>query len=382
MSQLGVIPRNMHWAMFAAALFLQLLCPGPTFAAAPGQQPTSAIIGMKALFDEDFLWITKAGADKLVADAKAAGFTAIIPCVWHARGTSWKSDLAPIDKKLASANIGVNDPLGYLIKIAHQNGLKVYPWFTVFKRELDIMPQFADPSVDKFFNPHDPKFIAFISDLVQEVVRKYETDGVNLDYVRSTGLCNSASCIADYHSKTGRDLVMDSKVTAVSPAASQSIINWRTGAITNGVREISRKVRATRPNQMISVDTIANDPEWRSFGADSITWAQEGIIDVILHMDYRKTLLKKFLQDTTKKVAEPERFVTIISNVDLPPDKIVSRSTSTVESLLNQVAEISPQNSAYGFYEYRFLTPGHIEALRRFNNSPPKAPSGITTTPI
>lgn len=346
------------------------------------QRPLSELSGIKALFDENYHWITKQGADQLIEDAKKAGFNVIIPCVWHGRGASWNSALAPIDSKLPAAQIRENDPLGYLINTAHQNGLQVHPWVTVFKRELDFLPQYADPSTKKFFNIHDPGYIEFISNVTLELAQRYNIDGLNLDYVRSTGVCDRLSCINDYKQKTGRDFKLDAATSFVLPAAKQALISWRIGAITNGIKAINTKVRAVKPNQIISVDTIVNDDIWYSYGADGIRWLNQGLIDVVFHMDYRTTLLKNVISGAMAKIIEPERLLILISNVDLPPEKITPRTRYQVESLLGQVANLSVNQNSYGFYEYKFLTKFQLPAIKTFNIMPPLSPANITASQL
>ncbi|MGQ9687942.1 MAG: LamG-like jellyroll fold domain-containing protein, partial [Desulfobaccales bacterium] len=162
------------------------------------------VLETRAILDEGIGWTTEAGARKTIERIKKAGFNVYVPCVWHGGGTRYPSPKAPAARGFT---ILTTDPLKRLLDLAHQNGIEVHPWFCVALREGDILPEFYGPGTpDKAFDLHRPEFRAFMVDLILDVVQRYEVDGINLDYIRTMGLCRCEFCQKEYHRTTGRDL--------------------------------------------------------------------------------------------------------------------------------------------------------------------------------
>ena len=185
-----------------------------------------------ALFNENFHWLTKSGADEFVEKAKEAGFNTIVPCVWHGRGVTWPSKLAPPHEWKNSWEKFDEEPIKYLIEKAHSNNLRVFAWFTVNLVQRDMLENLRiGSSKDNTFNVFNPKFTEFIIALINEVVKRYEIDGINLDYVRTHSICNSKYCVEDYKKKYNRNLIQDYNNLKFSLTAKKNIIEWNTTTI-------------------------------------------------------------------------------------------------------------------------------------------------------
>lgn len=85
----------------------------------------------RAILDERFNWLTKKDADNTLQRIKKAGFNVFIPCIWHGRGVTWPSDLAPKEPLWENKYNPDFDPLRYLITRAHQMDIEVHPWLTI-----------------------------------------------------------------------------------------------------------------------------------------------------------------------------------------------------------------------------------------------------------
>jgi uncharacterized lipoprotein YddW (UPF0748 family) len=210
--------KNRHVFLTSAIVFyLSCFGAGATQTVAPAtpgmavQRATKPLTERRVMFDEAITWATsKEATDQILDRLKAAGMNIYVPCVWHGRGTFYPSTLNQLDPRLAKSVVPGEDRLDYLIKRAHAMGIQVHPWFTVALREGDAFPQFAEPGTpDSKYNIHDAKFRAFIHDVMMDVVKRYDVDGVNLDYIRAGGFCLSEACIEDYRQKFGRSLRKD-----------------------------------------------------------------------------------------------------------------------------------------------------------------------------
>lgn len=101
----------------------------------------------RAIFDEGLHWASKRGAETVCRRIKEAGFNVFMPCVWHGRGTTWPSQLAPWDSKFPAPPD--YDPLEYLIATAQRYDIEIHPWFTVMRRDRDFFREYYDEGTPK-----------------------------------------------------------------------------------------------------------------------------------------------------------------------------------------------------------------------------------------
>ncbi|MEQ1795497.1 MAG: family 10 glycosylhydrolase [Nitrospira sp.] len=356
-----------------AALFLLLIILTPALSlASPGQRPS------RVLFDEEFSWLTREGADRLLSRAQAAGFDTIVPCVWHGRGVTWPSDLAPKEPKWEKAIAGNTDPLLYLITRAHAMGLQVHPWFTVGLRQRDFFPEFAETGTpEKAFNWHHAGFRTWIVNLILEVVSRYDVDGINLDYVRTKGHCTSASCLRNYQITQQRDLQSDLTTRAMSHAARQSLMSWNSLAVGNVVERVAREGRQRRAGLVVTIDSLAGDDLWMEQGANGLVWAQNGWIDLLYHMDYGDPLNTAYLSQLRKRVSDPTKVTILIGNYESvsssssPP---TPRAAAKVQQLLAKIRQLWSPHMVTAIYEYRFMTDEQMAMLQKDRAASGSAP--------
>ena len=337
----------------AFILLLVLLTPS-ALQASPSSMPS------RVLFDEEFSWLTREGADRLLSRAQAAGFDTIVPCVWHGRGVTWPSELAPREPKWDKTSTGNTDPLLYLIDRAHKMGLKVHPWFTVGLRQRDFFPEFAEAGTpEKAFNWHHAGFRSWIVALMLELIARYDIDGINLDYVRTKGHCTAVSCFQHYELTQRRDLQKDLVVRAISQDARQALANWNSQAVGSVVERIAKEGRRLKPGLFVTIDSLAGDDLWMEQGANGLVWAHNGWIDLLYHMDYGETLNAPFLSRLKKQVTDPTKVTILIGNYETaagsasPP---VPRSAGKVQQLLVQSRQLWAPAMVTAVYEYRFMT--------------------------
>lgn len=320
------------------------------------------------LFDEEFSWLTHEGTNRLLQRAQEAGFDTIVPCVWHGRGVTWSSKRAPREPRWEKTIDQNLDPLGYLIEKAHTLGIKVHPWFTVGLRQRDFFSEFAEPGTpEKAFNWHHAGFQDWMVDLILEVVRTYEIDGINLDYVRTKGHCSTSSCERNYELTRHRNLQRDIASRSFNKSARDALMTWNSNAVGHLVERVSKEGRSIRPGLIISIDTLAGDQLWMEQGANGLVWAQSGWIDLIYHMDYGNPLNISFLTQLRRKVTDRSKVAILIGNYEIKPANPAvptARSSTQVLQLLAQSRQLWPESLVTAIYEYRFLEDDQIAALR------------------
>ncbi len=320
------------------------------------------------IFDETFSWVTPSGREKFLTDVKAAGFNIIVPVVWRGRGVSWPSSLAPRDPVWGAKTTQV-DPLNDLIYRAHELGIKVIPWFTIAHRLDNFFPEFHEEGTpDQAFNVHEDRFRRFIVKLMMEVVNRYDIDGINLDYVRTKGVCTTRACRTHYGSHMKRDLIKDAENMWTHQDSGDSIAQWNADAVTRIIEELSMQVRLRRPSLPISIDSHPVAKWTYLEGASSINWANRGLIDLIFDMQYTKEIDMTAVNDTKSKLLDQSKYVLLVGNYEMAltnKQHVWSRDASLVAELLEKSQLHSQMARAAALYEYPYLNNEQIEAIRR-----------------
>ena len=206
------------------------------------------------------------------------------------------------------------DALDFWIHEAHKRNIKVHVWFETFyignknpasnpKNIISINPSWgnltkkdyesnkATPSIAEhngyFLDPANPEIQDFLEELLCEIIKKYNPDGVNLDYIRYPQSISSQYTGSDisgwgytryarneYKSIYGVDPV---ELTQFEPLW-ETWNNYRRNKITLFVQKASRICRANGvmltavifPNRQAALDTKQQD--WR-------TWSYQNYVD-------------------------------------------------------------------------------------------------------
>lgn len=344
--------------------FLKLLAVGgavPLVRLGPSWAAVKVEAESRTIQDEGLNWASNESAEILCARIARAGFNVFIPCIWHGRGTIWPSKLAPWDS--AAMHVEGSDPLKYLFRVAPRYGIEVHPWFTVARRDRDFLPQFYhDGSVPETFDVHRAEFRDFIVSLILEVVERYPVHGVNLDYIRTGGICTSAWCVDLYKKETRRDLLAD-----VAGKYPDEFLAWQDQAVEDIVQRVSQGARRLRPNIVISVDAAPGHWVDATQGRNSMKWADDRLIDVIFMMHYEPNPDWEALRALQSRMKRPEAMVMNCGNfeeVQVPTTTVVPRQASRVADLLLRARSFQRGNGV-GLYLYSMLTDDQVEYLRQ-----------------
>jgi Concanavalin A-like lectin/glucanases superfamily/Glycosyl hydrolase-like 10 len=318
-----------------------------------------------AIFDEGPGWATsRHSIDARLDRIGRAGFNVYVPSVWHGRGAYFPTRLAHTDAQLRSARDAI-DPLDYLIERAHARDVEVHPWFTVALREDDRLPDYYGPGTPAdAYDMHNALFRAFMVELIVDVAGRYPIDGVNLDYVRTMGLCVSTSCARNYREHNGHALDVDVAKRFDDVAAAQRLSAWQTAAIDAFVAKLSERLRKIRPGLRISVDVNSGvDSAAASMeGRDAIKWLERGWIDRAYDMQYGQQIELAALDAYRSRLAHPEQLTVLWSNYDVRSGSTTPRA-GTVVARLTELARERWPSSGTGFYLYSMLSDAQIDAL-------------------
>jgi uncharacterized lipoprotein YddW (UPF0748 family) len=318
-------------------------------------------IESRVMFDEDMHWAqSPATADAILARIKEAGFNVYVPCVWHGNGTFFPSELTAPDAKLVDVIRSGHDPLAYLVARAHSMGIEVHPWFTVMRRENNRYPEYYDEGTPaSAYDVHNPAFRRFITDLMLDVVRRYDVDGINLDYIRSMGMCRSARCREDYRSRYQRSLEADLALHNVPGLTPATLLQWNGDAVTDIVRDVSQRAKILKSRLIVSVDVHMLNPALALEGQDVVQWVNSGWVDIAFQMDYRRRFDVEEAQRARALLTDSRKMILILSLFDETDRRIVPRDPQTTAEYVGQIRDLWPQTGV-AFYHYVQLTDPQI----------------------
>jgi uncharacterized lipoprotein YddW (UPF0748 family) len=269
---------------------------------------------------------SEAQITQLVADAHAAHLNAIIAQVTRRADCLCNRSIMP--RTEAGIDPEPFDPLQTLIDKAHAAGIEVHAWINAgIMWAPDVPPRdpvhiFSThgPAAQEnerwitrrydgairggtlyFFDPGHPDAAEYIVNMALSIVRNYDVDGINLDYIRYPdfnpaegvpGWGYNPVALARFQALTGR--------TDVPAATDPEWMDWRREQITSIVRKIYIEAYAIRPPVRLSADTITygdiaeTEEAWiqsrpyREVLQDWRSWMAEGILDLNIPMNYRR----------------------------------------------------------------------------------------------
>ena len=293
-----------------------------------------------ALFDQSIEWATsRAATDKIIEEISSYGITLYIPCVWQGKGTYYPSTIAKPDSRLVSRIESGDDPLAYLLEKAREKGIAVHPWVTVVKREDNHMKSFfLEGTPQGAYDIHIPAFRVFIANLIVEMANKYNVDGINLDFIRSMGLCKSAACITSYYEYTGQSLEAD-LLLRHTPSIKTRIGEW------NGItlKDILVRIRSRiNDSVIVSVDAHPLESNMEFQGQFSVQWLNEGLIDRIYDMRYGANIDLEKIQLIRDSLEKPESLWILISNAEKVGKRWEPRQSETILAQLSTLSNRWP----------------------------------------
>ena len=310
--------------------------------------------------------------DRLLDRITRAGFNALMPCVWHGRGARYRSPTTALEPAFAEFYAGGKDPLADLIRKAHARGVEVHAWFCVsYRGTPDSHPEFATEGVPWFsdlgmgaYDLQDPAFRAFIVKEMVEFARRYEVDGLSLDFIRTQGVSYSAIARAAYQQRFGTSL--DETRGTPTPEARQRLLEFQEAAVTDIVKGVREGLRQVRPKAILSVcGEPLPKPQLHDQGRNEWLWLERDLIDVAYAMDYTWHPDFRRFDEARATVPIPDRTVLMLGNYEYDWDgKVLSRAPEQVARLLDYALRKYPANGV-ALYYYNCLDDAQIEALRK-----------------
>ncbi|MEH2149856.1 glycoside hydrolase family 10 protein [Nostoc sp.] len=213
------------------------------------------------------------------------------------------------------------DPLAEAVKLAHERDMELHAWVWTFaagnqrhNEILNLNPDYPGPvlaahpdwanydnlgnmipvgQTKPFFDPANPEVRQYLLKLFEEIVTKYNVDGLQLDYIRYPFQDPSAgrtygygkAARAQFQQLTGVDPVN------ISPSQADLWQKWttfRTEQVDSFVAQVSQQLRQKQPNLILSVAVfpLPQLERIQKIQQNWETWARRGDVDLIVPMTY------------------------------------------------------------------------------------------------
>jgi uncharacterized lipoprotein YddW (UPF0748 family) len=270
--------------------------------------------------DSQVLFSTQSARDAVQRLAQL-NFNTIYPTVWNWGYTLYPSKIAEkmtgkpvrlvteLDEEL-DPNLGIQgrDMLQEMIDEGHKHGMRVIPWFEfgfkapsysqLAKRHPDWLtqkqngvkthiPSGVKPEERKlheivWLNPFKPEVQQFIQDLVVEIVRNYDVDGIQFD--DHFGLPSEFG----YDDFTV-ELYKKEHQGKAPPTNAQDPewVRWRANKITDFLTRLFRAIKDEKEKVIVSVSPNPQRFSYEYFLADWATWERRGLIEELMVQIYR-----------------------------------------------------------------------------------------------
>ncbi|WP_413175001.1 glycoside hydrolase family 10 protein [Anabaena azotica] len=270
------------------------------------QQQTSELRGV---------WLTNIDSDVLferdrlqtaLKNLDTFNFNTVYPAVWNWGYTLYPSKVAAqvIGKSLdPTPGLQGRDMLQEIVTEGHKQGLTVIPWFEFgFMAPADSLlaknrPQWLTNRRDGtkivkegthdrvWLSPFRPDVQQFIQDLIVEIVKNYDIDGIQFDdhFGLPSELGYDAYTVALYK-KEHRG-----QAPSKNPKDPEWV-RWRANKITDFMKRVFTAIKANKKNCLVSVAPNPQRFSYEYFLADWQKWERMGLIEDLVLQIYRDDL--------------------------------------------------------------------------------------------
>lgn len=267
------------------------------------------------------VWITNVGSDVLTSRAKivemvdflkAHNFNVVYPVMWNKAQTLYPS--AAMERRFGKKIdplYGDRDPLAELVIECHRVGIEVVPWFefgfSVNHTSLgpgggpliEAQPNWKAINPDgalleknsfEWANAFDPQVQDFLLEMMLEVARKYDIDGLQgddrLPALPSLGGYDEAT-LARYKLDTGLDAP---RVRDDANPEWQRWTQWRADLLTDFLARWTWRTHAIDPNLVITSSPSIHAWALYEYLQDGPRWLNSGLVDSLHPQCYRRDL--------------------------------------------------------------------------------------------
>ncbi|MEG3435549.1 glycoside hydrolase family 10 protein [Pannus brasiliensis CCIBt3594] len=306
---------------FLASLIAVLLSPGLSIAFSQPADPD--IRGVWITTNDTEILLERDKRDRAIEDLSKLNFNAVYPVVWNSGYALYPSEVAKregIQPFVPTGSKG-EDALKELIDRSREKGLRAIPWFEFgfmapptsemamkhpgwLTRKRDGTTTWVGAAGEVvWLNPFRPEVQNFISELVLEVARQYDIDGIQFDDHLS--LPNEFG----YDDFTVALYQQETQKTPPANPRDPEWTRWRADKITAFVANLNQALKAIKPNARFSIAPNPYEFAYNGHLQDWLGWVRQGLVDELIVQVYRpdmagflKQLDRPEIQETQQRI--------------------------------------------------------------------------------
>jgi len=313
-------------------------------------------------------------------------FNTVYPTVWNWGYTLYPSPIAERATgraHLPDRSLRGRDMLAEAVEQGHEWGLAVVPWFefglmapadsVLVRRHPDWVTQRRDGSQvvmegiypRVWLNPFHPEVQQLILGLIQEIVSRYEVDGLQLDdhFGLPVELGYDPYTVALYRQQhNGRN-----------PPANvydAEWMRWRANQVTRLMQQAFETVKQAKPNAVFALSPNSQDFAYRHYLQDWSAWERAGYVEELILQVYRDNL-SSFVQELNHPAIQQAR-----SHIPVAVGVLAGlRNRPTDPALIEQQVQAARDRQFAGvsFFFYETLN-GHDSMLQQLFDVPALRP--------
>ena len=292
------------------------------------------------------------------------------------------------------------DPLAFAIEECHRRGMQLHAWLVaiplgetayVKSHGSRSLPATKPAQCTRFhgawyMEPSHSGTSQHLSALVEEIVTRYDVDGIHLDYIRYPEE-NSSYPDATHYSRDRRGMSKDA---------------WRRSHITHIMTTVYAKVKSLKPWVCVSAATLgkyADTSRYSSYGwnayhtvhQDAKEWMRTGIVDAIFPMlYYTGKHFYPFVSDWHEGsygrhvIAGMGTYQLHKRERDWPLEELTRQLHVARAHSISGAAQFRSQfvtDNVKGIHDYLrhfYSTPALVPAMPWLSDTPPAMPQGFT----
>ncbi|MFQ6102960.1 MAG: glycoside hydrolase family 10 protein [Candidatus Glassbacteria bacterium] len=346
------------------ALFPRVLLPSFLLLIIASSIPAGQSKGAKK---SGSIWIvrhiltSRSAIDKAVRDLEDTGMEHAFVQVSGRLHSYFPSSILPIAEEL-ERSCDLEDPFGYFVSEARKRKIKIHAWMNVFfawssegrpkspehpfnknpgwfvyykdgisTRKMPISVLQTRDIPGYFISPVHPSFVNLMKRYVEEIVTKYEIDGIHLDYMRypsrDTGFGEMERTLFERQYYVDPILLFKDEETLSERFGRAGIKDlkgkwtlFRAALVQDAVKSIRDVLERSGQEVTLSAAVLPDPDSARVFyGQDWESWLGENIVDFVVLMSYSSNMgqFVAFLDNNTVK-SNADRIIAGISTYNQP----------------------------------------------------------------